>query len=123
MFEKATPSELRKTKVRSSLFQQRSRRSICRADYLLKEDIHPCMIFIPISIPTDVLNWLKENKNTVNAEWIKKEKNKEEFLIVNQKWGFELKKSFIDFELYTARPRKGWGYTLDDFSYPTAFFV
>ena len=44
-------------------------------------------------IPTDVLNWLKENKNTVNAEWIKKEKNKEEFLIVNQKWGFELKKT------------------------------
>ena len=51
-------------------------------------------------IPTDVLNWLKENKKTVNAEWIKKEKNKEDFLIVNQKWGFELKKSFIDFERY-----------------------
>ena len=27
-------------------------------------------------IPTDVINWLKENKNTVNAEWIKKEKRK-----------------------------------------------
>ena len=51
-------------------------------------------------IPTDVLNWLKENKKRVNAEWIKKEKNKEEFLIVNQKWGFELKKSFIDFKRY-----------------------
>ncbi len=57
-------------------------------------------------IPTDVLNWLKENKNTVNAEWIKKEKNKEEFLIVNQKWGFELKKSFIDFELYRQDQEK-----------------
>jgi len=26
-------------------------------------------------IPNDVLNWLKENKNTVNAEWIKKDNN------------------------------------------------
>ncbi|KAA9029913.1 amidohydrolase family protein [Niallia endozanthoxylica] len=51
-------------------------------------------------IPEDVLSWLKENKNAVNAEWIKKEKNKEEFLVVNQKWGFELKKTFIDFEIY-----------------------
>ena len=51
-------------------------------------------------IPTDVMNWLKENKNIVNAKWIKKGENKEDFLFINQKWGFELKKSFIDFELY-----------------------
>lgn len=51
-------------------------------------------------IPNDVLNWLKDNKKSVNAEWIKKEENKEEFLFINQKWGFELKKAFIDFELY-----------------------
>ena len=51
-------------------------------------------------IPNDVLNWLKENKNTVNAEWIKKDNNKEDFLFINQKWGFELKKAFIDFDLY-----------------------
>src|SRR2546429_5752035 len=51
-------------------------------------------------IPKDVLNWLKENRNAVNAEWINKEENKEQFLVINQKWGFELKKAFIDFELY-----------------------
>jgi aminocarboxymuconate-semialdehyde decarboxylase len=51
-------------------------------------------------IPKDVLNWLKENRNAVNAEWIKKDENKEQFLVINQKWGFELKKAFIDFELY-----------------------
>ena len=51
-------------------------------------------------IPNDVLNWIKENKNTVNAEWIKKEANKEDFLFINQKWGFEVKKAFIDFDLY-----------------------
>ena len=33
-------------------------------------------------------------------EWINKGENKEDFLVINQKWGFELKKSFIDFELY-----------------------
>ena len=51
-------------------------------------------------IPNDVLNWIKENKNTVNAEWIKKEANKDDFLFINQKWGFEVKKAFIDFDLY-----------------------
>ncbi|KAA9011181.1 amidohydrolase family protein [Niallia endozanthoxylica] len=51
-------------------------------------------------IPNDVLNWLKENKQAVNAEWIKKENNKEDFLFINQKWGFELKKAFTDFDLY-----------------------
>jgi aminocarboxymuconate-semialdehyde decarboxylase len=51
-------------------------------------------------IPHEVLTWIEENKQTVNAEWIKKEQNKKEFLFINQKWGFELKKSFIDFELY-----------------------
>ncbi|MCQ6280800.1 amidohydrolase family protein [Bacillus sp. EB600] len=54
-------------------------------------------------IPKDVLNWLKENRNAVNAEWINKEENKEQFLVINQKWGFELKKAFIDFELYMQK--------------------
>lgn len=58
-------------------------------------------------IPTDVLTWLKENKQTVNAEWIKKEENKEDFLLINQKWGFELKKTFIDLELYMRDQESG----------------
>jgi aminocarboxymuconate-semialdehyde decarboxylase len=51
-------------------------------------------------IPADVLNWIEENKSIVHAEWIKKDSDKEDFLFINQKWGFELKKSFIDFQLY-----------------------
>ena len=51
-------------------------------------------------IPTEVLNWVKDNKNRVNARWINKEENKEDFLVVNEKWGFELKSSFINSELY-----------------------
>ncbi len=57
-------------------------------------------------IPNDVLDWLKENKNIVNAEWIKKENNKEDFLFINQKWGFELKKTFIDFDFYMHNQEK-----------------
>jgi len=51
-------------------------------------------------IPKEVMNWLEENKQTVNAEWVKKDTDKEDFLVINQKWGFELKKDFIDYELY-----------------------
>lgn len=51
-------------------------------------------------IPQDVLAWLKDNKDIVHAKWIKKEKNKDDFLVVNEKWGFELKPSFIDADLY-----------------------
>jgi len=51
-------------------------------------------------IPSDVLNWVKENKETLNANLVKKEENKGEFLTINRKWGFELKNSFIDFNLY-----------------------
>jgi aminocarboxymuconate-semialdehyde decarboxylase len=57
-------------------------------------------------IPADVMTWLEENKQTVNAEWIKKEPNKEDFLFINQKWGFELKKNFIDIELYMEEQEK-----------------
>lgn len=51
-------------------------------------------------IPDEVLNWIQENKGTVNAEWISKDPNKEDFLFINGKWGFELKKQFIEHELY-----------------------
>ena len=51
-------------------------------------------------IPTEVLNWLKENKSLVNAESIKKDPNKEDFLFIDEKWGFELKQQFINYEMY-----------------------
>jgi aminocarboxymuconate-semialdehyde decarboxylase len=57
-------------------------------------------------IPSDVQTWLKENKSTVNAEWVKKENNKEDFLVINQKWGFELKKTFTNFDLYMRDQEK-----------------
>ncbi|WP_071394029.1 amidohydrolase family protein [Bacillus tuaregi] len=57
-------------------------------------------------IPAEVLNWIKDNKKSVNAQWVKKEENKEDFLTINQKWGFELKKSFIDFDVYMAEQEK-----------------
>ena len=57
-------------------------------------------------IPTDVIHWLKENEKAINAEWVNKDENKEDFLIINQKWGFELKKSFIDFEDYMENQSK-----------------
>ncbi len=53
-------------------------------------------------IPPDVINWLKDNQKTVNAKWIQKEENKHEFLVVNEKWGFELKQAFIDSQLYLS---------------------
>ncbi|MED4226343.1 amidohydrolase family protein [Neobacillus cucumis] len=53
-------------------------------------------------IPSDVLAWLKDNQRTVNAKWIKKEEGKDDFLVVNEKWGFELKRAFIDENKYLA---------------------
>ena len=57
-------------------------------------------------IPNDVLIWLKENKHTVQAEWIQQENNKEDFLSINQKWGFELKKSFTQFDRFRNEQEK-----------------
>ncbi|KHF37839.1 amidohydrolase family protein [Halalkalibacter okhensis] len=59
-------------------------------------------------IPEDVMTWIKDNKEAVNASWIKKNPDKEEFLSINNKWAFELKKEFIDADLYlTDKKRVG----------------
>ncbi|TKC18406.1 amidohydrolase family protein [Robertmurraya kyonggiensis] len=47
-------------------------------------------------IPEDVLTWIKEHQQKVNTKWVKKEEGNNEFLVVNGKWGFELKQTFID---------------------------
>ncbi|RSK55249.1 amidohydrolase family protein [Bacillus canaveralius] len=57
-------------------------------------------------IPEDVLTWLKDNQELVNAKWVKEAENKEDFLVVNEKWGFELKKLFIDDQLFLAEQEK-----------------
>lgn len=54
-------------------------------------------------IPSDVVTWMKDNKKTINAKWEKRDSNKEEFLVVNEKWAFELKKLFIDENLYLQK--------------------
>ncbi|MEQ2525925.1 amidohydrolase [Robertmurraya yapensis] len=51
-------------------------------------------------IPEDVITWLRDHQQKVNAKWIKKTEDKNEFLVVNGKWGFELKQAFIDSQLF-----------------------
>jgi aminocarboxymuconate-semialdehyde decarboxylase len=64
-------------------------------------------------IPKEVLSWLKDNSSLVNAKWLKTEENKEDFLTVNEKWGFELKKAFIEENLYlTEQERAGVTHSL-----------
>lgn len=58
-------------------------------------------------IPENVLTWLKDNKNLVHAKWIDKGAGKSPFLVVNEKWGFELKDSFIDPQLYFTKQAEG----------------
>ncbi|WP_052476136.1 amidohydrolase family protein [Cohnella kolymensis] len=51
-------------------------------------------------IPSDVMDWLKENQNSIQAKWLKKDPTKAEFLSINGKWDFELKEAFINADLY-----------------------
>lgn len=51
-------------------------------------------------IPSDVSTWLKDHRDVVKAKWLQKEESKNEFLVVNGKWGFELKPTFIDLAQY-----------------------
>jgi aminocarboxymuconate-semialdehyde decarboxylase len=51
-------------------------------------------------IPPEVLQWVKDNQKWLDAKWEKKGPNQANFLIVNNKWGFELKESFTNPGLY-----------------------
>ncbi|MEX1030634.1 MAG: amidohydrolase family protein [Paenibacillaceae bacterium] len=51
-------------------------------------------------IPHEVLSWIKDHQQTINAKWVKKDKQKDDFLFINEKWGFELKPSFTNSILY-----------------------
>lgn len=57
-------------------------------------------------VPENVLEWIKENPTTVNASFEKKDKDKNDFLIINNKWGFELKDTFISSEKYLKAQQK-----------------
>ncbi|MCM3706623.1 MULTISPECIES: amidohydrolase family protein [Cytobacillus] len=54
-------------------------------------------------IPQEVLDWIKENQTALKAERVKKSPDKDEFLIINNKWGFELKPEFYHFDLYSNK--------------------
>lgn len=57
-------------------------------------------------IPEDVMTWMKDHQKQINAKWEKKDPNKEEFLVVNEKWGFELKRQFVDASLYLQEQKE-----------------
>lgn len=57
-------------------------------------------------IPDDVLTWIKDHQSVVNAEWLKKHPKKEEFLSINNKWAFELKKEFVSASLFLEEQEK-----------------
>ena len=72
-------------------------------------------------IPPEVITWLKDHQKTVNAKWIKKEENKDDFLVVNEKWGFELKKAFTDGDPVFRRARKSRCYPFTAIANPQLF--
>ncbi|MFL6559682.1 MAG: amidohydrolase family protein, partial [Bacillus sp. (in: firmicutes)] len=57
-------------------------------------------------IPPEVITWLKDNQTTINAKWTKQDNSKDPFLTINEKWGFELKKGFIDGEYYLVEQER-----------------
>lgn len=57
-------------------------------------------------IPPEVLLWLKEHQHVVDAKWEKKAPDQAEFLVINNKWGFELKESFTKPALYLQEQEK-----------------
>lgn len=57
-------------------------------------------------IPSDVMDWLKDNQNSVQAKWLKKDPAKAEFLSINGKWDFELKEAFVNRGLYLEEQGK-----------------
>jgi len=56
-------------------------------------------------IPEEVIDWLRQNRATIRAEWTNPVGDKT-FLTVNKKWGFELKEQFINFDAYQAEQKK-----------------
>lgn len=64
-------------------------------------------------IPSQMLDWFQSNAQAVNATWESRVPGKEPFLAVNGKWAFELKKEFVDKNLYfLAQDEVGITYSL-----------
>lgn len=57
-------------------------------------------------IPPQAMQWLQDNRLSVNAQWKKKDPLKAEFLSVNGNWEFELKETFTNPALYLQEQAK-----------------
>ena len=53
-------------------------------------------------IPKEMMDWVQANQHIINAKWNEENPAKEKFLLINEKWGFELKKEFLDHHLYLS---------------------
>lgn len=59
-------------------------------------------------IPSEVMEWLKSNQQTVRAKWEEKTTHQNPFLSINDRWAFELKPAFVDEETFlTEQARAG----------------
>lgn len=56
-------------------------------------------------IPRDVMHWLKDHQDQAKAKWEKRGPDQTEFLIVDGKWGFELKEAFLNPTLYLTEQK------------------
>ncbi|MCL6562443.1 MAG: amidohydrolase [Firmicutes bacterium] len=53
-------------------------------------------------VPTAVIEWVRREADTIRAVFERRDPAKAEFLIVNGKWGFELKPTFIEADRYLS---------------------
>ncbi|MBX5466178.1 MAG: amidohydrolase [Firmicutes bacterium] len=64
-------------------------------------------------VPAPVMEWVRAEAATIRAVFERRDPTKAEFLVVNGKWGFELKPTFIDAEGYLqAQAAAGVTYAL-----------
>lgn len=57
-------------------------------------------------VPTAVIDWVRREADTIHAVFERRDPAKAEFLIVNGKWGFELKSTFVDADRYLGEMAK-----------------
>jgi aminocarboxymuconate-semialdehyde decarboxylase len=57
-------------------------------------------------ITLEVLQWIRDNRNTIQAQWTVKDPQKAPFLSINGNWEFELKEAFVEPQLYLEEQAK-----------------
>ncbi|WP_071394436.1 amidohydrolase family protein [Bacillus tuaregi] len=51
-------------------------------------------------IPSEVLEWINNNSDTINARWVVKEDSIEESLVIKEKTRIQLKKNLVNFDAF-----------------------